>query len=295
MISIDKVGQVPASIPKEPTPPSDKGDDDMSAEEKKELAALRSLKIETDGQVAGISAKLVQIEAEKTDLQTKLAKFDGLKADYSEMRVLLDKAIAERDKLKLEIPDPNIAAEKDRLVNSISEEKQKEIDVLTAQVVAKNAMVDQLRENVASLKNQISKFSKQGFNRLFEDAVARIVRREGIAVKRALQRKDLASFEGHLDEFYRGLPEFASNTLQPAITSYAEMVGSTGAINCLSSYVPNHIRESRDEISKWVGVLVHDTTDFKRNEAGIEDCLNVWVEKRPEKAAISFQAFFASS
>jgi hypothetical protein len=277
MVSAKSAGEPPEPQPSkfvpQPKPGSEEEEEEeMSAEEKEELKSLRSMQIITDEKIKGLSISLNAKDAEISHFQEKSRQVE-----------------AKNQEILVKI------AEKDGIIQSIAGEKQKEIDGLTAKLVSQNELTLQLKNEMTALREQISKHIRNGFNRLFEDAVGRIVRREAIAVRRGLQRKDLASFEVHMDGFYKELPEFASNTLQPSITSYAEMVNSTGAINCLSSYVGQHIKESRGEISQWKGVLIHDTTDFKRNEAGIEDCLNVWMEKRPEKAAISFQEFFATT
>jgi len=137
-----------------------------------------------------------------------------------------------------------------------------------------------------------------GFKRIWGDAVARIVRREGIAIKRAVKRKDVDSFQSYMDGFYSELPEFISSTLHPSVTSYAEMVGSTDGMRCISTYMDNHIAESKGEILKWSGVYLFSSSSdngMRANEKAIDDCLNLWGEKRPEKAAGFFEEFFAST
>lgn len=137
-----------------------------------------------------------------------------------------------------------------------------------------------------------------GFRRIWEDGVARVVRRESIAIHRALKRQDINGFESHMEGFYTELPKFMSDTLHPSIQSYADVVDSTGTLNCLMAYIDSHIRESRDEVSKWSGLYLFTATSdnsIRANERAIDDCLDVWTERRPEQAAEFFGKFFATS
>ncbi len=137
-----------------------------------------------------------------------------------------------------------------------------------------------------------------GFKRIWEDNVARIVRRESIAIRRGLKRQDINGFESYMGDFYRELPEFMSATLHPSLTSYGEMVNSTSATNCMTAYIDNHIKESKNEISGWAGVYVFSATSdssIRTNGNAIDDCLDMWAEKRPEQAAEFFGNFFSTS
>ena len=137
-----------------------------------------------------------------------------------------------------------------------------------------------------------------GFRRIFEDAISRIVRRETIAVHRGIKRQDLNAFESYMEDFYSGLPEFISSTLHPSVTSYAEMINSTDATGCISTYMNNHVKESKDEIAKWPGIYLFTATSdngIRANEKAIDDCLDLWAEKRPEYAATFFENFFVTT
>lgn len=173
-------------------------------------------------------------------------------------------------------------AQKDEIIKRISEEGQNEIQRLNQVIVDKNIEIQRLKDD-------------RHYRRLFDDAISRIIRRESIAVKRALQRKDLNGFNAYMDDFYKDLPEFANSTLHPSIMSFAQMQNSTGALNCIKEYVPRHINESKTEINSWVGVYLHDTTDFRKDEKAIDDCLDIWMEKRTEKATDGFIGFFATT
>lgn len=242
---------------------SNQEEDNMSAEDRMELENLRKmvkeLREKTVSQEAEISAIPGQLEEER--------KKDRAKIEELSLKII----------------------EKDGLINNLNETKESQVASLNAIIIEREKRINGLNDQIGEMKN--------AFSRVFVDAIQRIVRREQIGIKRAIQKKDLAGFEAHIEEFYRDLPEFMSSTLHPCVTTYASFSNSTGALNFISDFIPNHINESRTELKKWIGIYLHDSTngEIKRNDNAIEDCLNLWIKQRPEKAIGEFQTFFGSS
>jgi len=257
------------------------------------------------------NSKLVQ---ERADLEAKMGGKDALIQQLGNSKEHFE---LENKKLAQEMADlSGKISEKDGLIQKISEEREGQVDTLNGSLVAKDAEIQklngqmsglnqslsdreseikELRTRLSSREVELQDKAQQHFRRLFDDAVSRIIRRESIGIKRALKRKDLPSFNAEIDEFYQKLPEFASSSLHPAITSYAMMVDSTAALNCIHEYIPRHVEESKGEISKWVGVYLHDSTDFRKDERAIDDCLEAWIDKRTENAVDGFIGYFAST
>jgi HK97 family phage portal protein len=173
-------------------------------------------------------------------------------------------------------------------------------DVAQKQEIVISLAEDNLSQRYKEIKPKLEidllKVSN-GFKRIWEDGVARVIRRESIAIHRAIKRQDINGFESHLQGFYQELPEFISQTLHPSVISYCEVINSTAASNSISQYIDNHIRESRDEIAKWAGMYIFAATSdgtLRANEKAIEDCIDIWSEKRPEQAAEFFGTFFTT-
>ncbi len=131
-------------------------------------------------------------------------------------------------------------------------------------------------------EEDITKRVKESFEPIFSDAIARILRRESIALKRAYAKKEPEIVKTEIDQFYITLPEFMSTTLTPALSSYASLIGSTETMNHLRSYIDNHIKESRADIEKWEG-------------SPVEDNLTLWMKTRPEYNASLIQNYFQAT
>ncbi len=221
-----------------------------------------------------------------------------------------------------EIPKIELKPEEIKKIEEKIPKKEQKNDIVSAVVETSglSEITTQLREettqsdfdNTPRVDNNLSQRYKDikpavaidaaklshGFKRIWEDGVARVIRRESIAIHRAIKRQDISAFETHLDGFYHDLPEFMSATLHPPMISYCEMVNSTGASNCISKYIENHIKESRSEVAKWAGMYIFSTTSdgsIRTNVNAIDDCLDIWTEKRPEQAAEFFGNFFSTS
>lgn len=156
---------------------------------------------------------------------------------------------------------------------------------------------EELEEENRKLKVKINLVKTEGFQRIFRDAAERVIRREVSGIRRALKQKDLEHFEVSMDEFYRDLPEFIVTTLHPCLCSYALFVDSSAnQTNCLDGYIRDHIQESKDEISKWAGLYLHDSSsEFRRDTESIEDRIHYWIDKRPEIESNNIINFFNKS
>jgi hypothetical protein len=129
---------------------------------------------------------------------------------------------------------------------------------------------------------KVKKRIQEAYELLFVDAVARIIRREKIAIQRAFAKKDETVIKTDIEEFYRELPEFMSTTLVPSVASYATLMGSTETLKALRRYIDGHIEESRSDIQKW-------------NGQPVEDNLNLWMETRPRYNAGVIQSYFQAT
>lgn len=141
----------------------------------------------------------------------------------------------------------------------------------------------------------------QAHTRLFRAAAARIVRREGVAIKRAvkkyLSQRDAGSFRTWLDEFYQDLPDFIGTAMMPVMMTYGEAVGTaaadevggqTGMTPPLESFVRNygdvyikrHIGSSVGQIRKLLAEAEADDV-----AAAITTRADEWADTRPDKIA----------
>jgi hypothetical protein len=98
---------------------------------------------------------------------------------------------------------------------------------------------------------------------LFEDVSARIVRREKIAVERAMRRNNIEDFQGYLDEFYNELPEFINKNMMPVLKSYENNTGKNSLDAQLQDYVSFHLHDSSQEINEFISVKKsHEPAEF---------------------------------
>jgi HK97 family phage portal protein len=128
------------------------------------------------------------------------------------------------------------------------------------------------------------------FRRLFEDGTARIVRREVIGIKKALNRPDYDSFYRDIDDFYKELPLFIMNTMSPIVSSFNELSNESDGAEILNRFIIDHIKESRSDIQTWEGSLIQKER-FEKNDKAIETKLNGWVGERPVKEVEGFYRY----
>lgn len=248
-------------------PPDEGGD--MSIEEKKELEDLRKK----------TSMMAEEIQGFKVEIASLMGIIDQEKVKFAKDREEFRESLSRKDALINKLTEDRGASE--TKLNARIVDLEKQVNSLSAKLSVKDAKVQEMTAS---------------FSRLYTDAIQRIIRREQIFIKQAVAKKDLEGFESHIEDSYRKLPEFISSTLHPCVATFAEFQGSTGALNYISGYIPKHIEESRREIKKWNGVYIHGTNgELKRNEQAIDDCLNLWIKQRPEKAVEDFKIFFESA
>jgi len=137
--------------------------------------------------------------------------------------------------------------------------------------------------------------------RLFADAVRRIVRREVVAIKREAQKRlagrGVADFLSWLEFFYRELPEYARQQMNPVLMSYAESVQAIAAmeVNAKAEVTP----ELEDLTKRHVESFARNYVDASLKELrtllespGDEDLVELivrrmdeWDETRPDEMA----------
>lgn len=133
---------------------------------------------------------------------------------------------------------------------------------------------------------EIRKRLMLSFRRLFEDGTARIMRREIIALKRALNRPDYDSFNRDIDDFYKELPLFIMNTMSPIVSSFNELASESDGAESLNRFINDHIKESRTEIQTWI-----QKDNFQKDDEAIDKKLDGWIGERPMKEVENFYRF----
>lgn len=129
------------------------------------------------------------------------------------------------------------------------------------------------------------KKQKQGINgafqRLFKDAITRIIKRERADVLRQVRKKtNVEEFEKWLDEFYKEHEDFVRRNITPVMTSFLELSGQAEAIeDGVNEYVEKHIRNSMANIR----TLIANETD---KEKTLIEMFDTWEGKRTTEMAI---------
>ncbi len=118
---------------------------------------------------------------------------------------------------------------------------------------------------------------------LFEDVSARIVRREKIAVERAMRRNNIEDFQNYLDGFYNELPEFISKNMMPVLKSYESQTGNNSLDERMNEYIAFHLHDSSQEIGEFVSLKKsHEPTEFS---TFVNSDLATWETMRTQRMA----------
>lgn len=143
----------------------------------------------------------------------------------------------------------------------------------------------------------------QAHHGLFFDAAARVVKREtqdvGRAAEKHLQKRDDASFFAWLERYYRTLPDDVVKTLLPVLRSYSDLIAADAAaeIGVAPSIVDDLDAFCRQYLAfvgqYWAASSQGQLRQIVRNAiaagadplAAIQERLQEWLEKRPEKVA----------
>lgn len=150
----------------------------------------------------------------------------------------------------------------------------------------------------AKRRRQIAETHK----RLFIDALARVVKREvqdiSRQAKKILQRRDALLFKDWLNEFYQEHPEFVRRNLTPVFMAYAEAVAMEAADEIgldfrmtpaleefVSAYITNFVTRYAGSSLNQLLKIIQENPNEDELLAAIEQRLNEWQEKRPEKVA----------
>lgn len=122
--------------------------------------------------------------------------------------------------------------------------------------------------------------TSNAFRRIFQDALTRIVKRERADVLRQIkkyaQRQSIKDFETWLDDFYSEHVDFIKRNISPVITSYYEIVESTGIDldERINDYTLRHIYSSKKQIR---GIVNSSGVDL---EKALTDMFDVWEGQR---------------
>lgn len=142
----------------------------------------------------------------------------------------------------------------------------------------------------------------QSFLSVFEDAAARIVRREKndvlAAAKKHLSKRSVETFETWLEDFYREHEEFVERNIAPAHESlaqaiYTETADELGIDNEMTdtmrsflaayttAYIARHINSSLGQLKS----LIKEKKSEDEILSALEQRLSEWEEKRAKKIA----------
>ena len=138
------------------------------------------------------------------------------------------------------------------------------------------------------------------YERMFEDAAGRVVKRETADIRRAIKKKlgerDNTDFLVWLEDYYQKAPEWIRSTMMPVCTSYAEMVQSAsqdevgadtvdGVDEFTGKYVDGfaarHTGSSEGQIKKIVRETPGDPTE------AVAQRLDEWDDRRAGKVAMN--------
>lgn len=136
-------------------------------------------------------------------------------------------------------------------------------------------------EDEDKLAKKMKKQMNSAFQRLFTDAITRIIKRERADVVRMARKKQgKEEFEKWLGEFYDEHKEFIRRNITPVMTSYLELTGQSekNIEENVNEYVEKHVNNSMSHIRS-----IATETD---NERLLIEMFDTWEGKRvPELAA----------
>ncbi|MCK9519912.1 MAG: phage portal protein [Dehalococcoidia bacterium] len=145
------------------------------------------------------------------------------------------------------------------------------------------------------------------YRKIFEDAAARMVKREvqdvGKAAKKMLGSRSLEEFEVWLEDYYRKFPDVAEKIMLPAYASYAEALLAAASQEIgmkpdeaemspeleaftrkvAQAFVQKHAKSSQGQLGQAYGKAVVDSDDPLE---AIEGRLGEWEEKTPAKVSM---------
>jgi HK97 family phage portal protein len=147
--------------------------------------------------------------------------------------------------------------------------------------------------------------------RLFEDAAARMVKREVADIRKALpklNKRSIATFETWLEEFYTGLRDWAPGLFEPILLAYAESMAASVADELdgdpvalddtwrqwITEYIANFVSVYAVGGEKQLRALLADAEDAQAAGDAISERLTGWEETKAQKTALE-QAFEAGN
>lgn len=157
------------------------------------------------------------------------------------------------------------------------------------------------RQQGAVRRNRI----KKSYRNLFSEAAAKVAQREKTnilkGVRKHLQERSLTSFTEWLEDYYREFPEYIRNQMMPAMNSLAESiqelaaqevgaeVGMTPELDrfmedYVAAFTARYTGSSRGQLIALANQAADDGEDIA---AAVEQRVNEWEERRPNKVAIN--------
>ena len=133
------------------------------------------------------------------------------------------------------------------------------------------------------------------FRLLAEDVTARIIRREQIAIERAMRRKQFEDVQKYLDDFYSELPKFIELNMRPVLLAYEKWTGNDSLDKHMQDYINIHMKDSNEEMEEFLSLKrMYEPEEFK---AFVECDVAKWTDIRPQRMAnyLTDKLFFTST
>lgn len=150
----------------------------------------------------------------------------------------------------------------------------------------------------------------ESFEILFQEAAARVVRREAEQIRKAMKKhmatRDLMGFQNWMDEFYTNFPDFVQKQFMPVLTSLSTLifaqaskeVGPEAEAQANKILTEENGRCLPENVDKYAKVMAKQHVELSRNqlnqvmaenrdnpEQAIEQRISEWEDTRPDKIA----------
>lgn len=136
-------------------------------------------------------------------------------------------------------------------------------------------MPEKMPEDEEEMPMKKKKQMNSAFQRLFQDATLRIIKRERADVMRQSKKKQSREdFEKWLDEFYEEHKEFVKRNIAPVTESYNEVMGIIPKYQEIEEFTERHINNSKKEI---LSLTIDSNNDI---ETSLKQMFDKWEEKR---------------
>lgn len=280
---LDKIDEVLAKKNAPPPAPVTESEDQES-EEKKEKKRKRvkeeerAITLEEEKKIQGeIDKKRVELESEyekrKQEIEAEAEK---------------NKQEAEAESKRIALETEQKLAEEKQAIEVEAENRKREDEERRAKEIEsqKEQLVIEMREKAEAERQADRQKVGESFRNLFIDASGKLVRRESIALKRAYKKQDYEKYSENLQEYYKKLPEFMTNTFNPILNSYNSAFDSTGSVN-LDEWMTSYIDESRKRVEAWeTSFITRDA--WSVNSTGMDEAIDLWADSNAPMIANRF-------